>query len=141
MAIDQGYIKSVDETVGDYLSEFLSPEDSILARIKVRELLTMTGGFEWNELTDPEWIYWNNWVRSDDHFLYALQVPIIHEPGTHFTYCTTACQILSGIFTRATGLTLKAFAEEFLYKPLGIEGDRPWGADHQGFNYGELLCS
>jgi CubicO group peptidase (beta-lactamase class C family) len=136
MAIDQGYISSVDETVSDYLSEYLTPEDSILARVSIRELLTMTGGFDWNELTDPDWIYWNNWVRSDDHFLYALQVPIIHEPGTHFTYCTTGCQILSGIFTKATGQTLKAFAEEKLFTPLGIEGDRPWGADQQGFNYG-----
>jgi len=136
MAIDQDLISSVDETVGDYLSEYLSPEDSILSRITIRELLTMTGGFDWNELTDPEWVYWNNWIRSDDHFLHALHIPIIHEPGTQFTYCTTGCQILSGIFTKATGLTLKAFAEEFLFEPLDIVGDRPWGADHQGFNYG-----
>lgn len=136
MAIDQGYINSVEETVGDYLSEYLTPADSVLAGISIRELLTMTGGFDWNELTDPQWVYWNNWVRSDDHFLYSLQVPVIHEPGTHFTYCTTGCQILSGIFTRATGQTLKAFAEEKLFGPLGMEGDRPWDADHQGFNYG-----
>jgi CubicO group peptidase (beta-lactamase class C family) len=136
MAIDQGYINSVEETVGDYLSEYLTPADSVLAAISIRELLTMTGGFDWNELTDPQWVYWNNWVRSDDHFLYALHVPVIHEPGTHFTYCTTGCQILSGIFTRATGQTLKAFAEEKLFGPLGLEGDRPWDADLQGFNYG-----
>ncbi len=136
MAIDQGLINSVDETVGDYLYEYLSPEDSILSGITIRELLTMTGGFDWNELTDPEWIYWNNWIRSDDHFLHALHIPIIHEPGTQFTYCTTGCQILSGIFTKATSLTLKDFAEEFLFKPLGIVGDRPWDADHQGYNYG-----
>jgi len=136
MAIDQGYINSINETVGDYLGEYLSAEDSIVAGLTIRELLTMTGGFDWNELTDPDWIYWNNWVRSEDHFIHALHVPIIHEPGTHFTYCTTGCQVLSGIFTRATGSTLKAFAEEFLFTPLSIEGDRPWGADHQGFNYG-----
>jgi len=136
MAIDQGYINNIDETIGDYLYEYLTPEDSILASITIRELLTMSGGFDWNELTDPDWIYWNNWVRSDDHFLHALHIPIIHEPGTHFTYCTTGCQILSGIFTKATGYSLKAFAEEFLFAPLGIEGDRPWDADHQGFNYG-----
>ncbi len=136
MAIDKGYINNIDETVGDYLYEYLTPEDSILASITIRELLTMSGGFDWNELTDPDWIYWNNWIQSDDHFLHALHIPIIHEPGTHFTYCTTGCQILSGIFTKATGYSLKAFAEEFLFAPLGIEGDRPWGADHQGFNYG-----
>jgi len=136
MAIDQGYINNVDETVGDYLYEYLTPADSILARVSIRELLTMTGGFDWNELTDPEWIYWNSWILSEDHFLYALRVPIIHEPGTHFTYCTPGCQILSGIFTKATGQTLKAFAEEKLFTPLGIEGDRPWGEDHQGYNYG-----
>ncbi len=136
MAIDQGHINSINETVGDYLSDYLTPEDSIIARVTIRELLTMSGGFDWNELTDTDWIYWNNWIRSEDHFIYALHVPIIHEPGTHFTYCTTGCQILSGIFTEATGYTLKAFAEEFLFTPLGIEGDRPWSADHQGFNYG-----
>jgi len=136
MALDQGHIKSIDETVGDYLSDYLTPEDTLIASVSIRELLTMTGGFDWNELTDPDWIYWNNWVRSEDHFIYALHVPIIHEPGTQFTYCTTGCQILSGIFTKATGYTMKAFAEEFLFAPLGIEGDRPWDADHQGFNYG-----
>ena len=136
MAIDQGYINNIDESVGNYLYEYLTPEDSILASITIMELLTMSGGYDWNELTDPDWIYWNNWVRSDDHFLHALHIPIIHEPGTHFTYCTTGCQILSGIFTKATGYSLKAFAEEFLFAPLGIEGDRPWDADHQGFNYG-----
>lgn len=136
MAIDQAYFQHVDETVGDYLSEYLTPVDSILASISIRELLTMTGGFDWNELTDPEWVYWNNWVRSDDHFIHALHIPIIHDPGTQFTYCTTGCQILSGMFTKATGFSLKAFAEEYLFKPLGIEGDRPWGADHQGYNYG-----
>jgi len=136
MALDQGHIKSIDETVGDYLSDYLTPEDSLIASVSIRELLTMTGGFDWNELSDPDWIYWNNWIRSEDHFIHALHVPIIHEPGTQFTYCTTGCQILSGIFTTATGYTMKAFAEEFLFAPLGIVGDRPWGADHQGFNYG-----
>ncbi len=136
MAIDQGHIGHIDETVGDYLAEYLTPEDSVVAGVTIRELLTMTGGFDWNELTDPEWEYWNNWVRSDDHFIYALRVPIIHEPGTHFTYCTTGCQIMSGLFTEATGYSLKAFAEEYLFAPLGITGDRPWGADQHGFNYG-----
>ena len=136
MAIDRGHIQSVDETVGDYLADYLMPEDSVLSKVTIGELLSMTGGFDWNELTDPDWIYWNNWIRSEDHFLYALQVPIIHDPGTQFTYCTTGCQILSGIFTKATGQTLKAFAEEHLFPPLGIVGERPWGADHQGYSYG-----
>jgi CubicO group peptidase (beta-lactamase class C family) len=136
MAIDQGYIAHLDETVGDYLADYLIPDDSVVAGVTIRELLTMSGGFDWNELSDPDWVYWNNWVRSDDHFMYALQVPIIHEPGTHFTYCTTGCQIISGLFTEATGYTLKAFAEEFLFAPIGITGDRPWDTDHHGFNYG-----
>ncbi len=136
MAIDQGYIQSIDETVEDYLSEYLTPADSVVAKVSIRELLTMSGGFDWNELTDPDWIYWNEWVRSDDHFLHALHVPIIHDPGTQFTYCTTGCQIMSGIFTTATGYSMKAYAEEFLFEPLGIEGDRPWGSDQHGFNYG-----
>lgn len=136
MAIDKGYITSLDERVEDYLSEYLSEEDSVVASLTIRQLLTMSGGFSWNELTDPEWIYWNDWVRSDDHFMYALHVPIIHEPGTQFTYCTTGCQIISGLFTEATGYSLKAFAEEFLFSALSIVGDRPWGADHHDFNYG-----
>ncbi|MCF8381749.1 MAG: beta-lactamase family protein [Bacteroidales bacterium] len=141
MAIDRGFIKNPDETVGDYLSEYLAPEDTIIAKVTIRDLLTMTGGFDWNELTDPTWEYWNNWVRSDDHFIYSLHVPIIHEPGSYFTYCTTGCQLLSGIFTEATGYSLKAFAEEFLFTPIGIIGDRPWGADLHGFNYGGVTLN
>jgi CubicO group peptidase (beta-lactamase class C family) len=134
IALDKQMIGSLDETVGDYLKEHLSPEDSVVSGLTIGQLLKMSGGFEWEELHGVE--DFNNWARAEDHLAYALKVPIVDEPGANFTYTSTGCQILSAIFTSATGLTLKAFAEEHLYPELGITGDRPWGDDIHGYNYG-----
>ena len=90
------YIHNLDETVGDYLSEYLTHVDTAIAEVTIRDLLTMSGGFDWNELTDPDWVYWNNWVTSDDHFIHALQVPIIHEPGQQ--WMNTISLIMNEVF-------------------------------------------
>ncbi len=142
IAFDKGYFSNTNETIGDYLSEYLEPTDTAIAKISIENLLSMTGGFEWEELKNYD--DFNDWVLSDDHFLYALQVPLSHSPGEKFTYSTPACQILSAIFTKATGNSLKTFAEEFLLTPLNISGNRPWDTDHHGFNYGGVtlnLCA
>ena len=134
LAKDMGYVGDLNATVGDYLSEFLSPSDTLVAKVTIKNLLTMTGGFEWEELLNYD--DYNDWVLSDAHFIYALQVPIIHPPGTHFTYTTPGCQLLSAIFTKATGMTLDEYATEYFYPQLNIDGTRPWDTDHNGYNYG-----
>src|ERR1044071_5406355 len=48
-AIDSGCLTSLDQTLGELLGE-QAPTDPAKAAIRVRDLLTMTSGFDWSEL-------------------------------------------------------------------------------------------
>lgn len=139
LAYDGGYIEDLNATVGDYLSEYITQTDTSIAQITIQNLLTMTGGFDWEELMDYE--NYNNWANAEDHLSYALQIPVIHLPGEYFTYTTPGCQILSAIFTKATGYNLKSFAEEFLFSQIGIIGERSWSADIHGNSFGGITLN
>jgi len=134
IAKDNGFITDLDATVKDYLSDYLRPEDTLVAKLTIRHLFSMTGGFEWFELGTYD--LYNDWALSEDHLTYALQVPIIDVPGSVFTYTTPGCQILSAIFTVATGQKLEDFARDHLFPDLGISGERPWNEDIHDYNYG-----
>ena len=92
-------------------------------RLTVRHLLTMTGGFDWNEnlpYIDPantgvimEGSY--DWVR------YVIDRPMAREPGTVFNYNSGETQLLAHIFSRATGVDIEEYAARHLFAPLGIE--------------------
>ena len=49
IAIDKGYIKSVDEKVFDYFPEYSQYNNVEKSQMSLEHLLSMTSGFEWNE--------------------------------------------------------------------------------------------
>jgi CubicO group peptidase (beta-lactamase class C family) len=59
----------------------------------------------------------------------------IHPPGTTFAYNTPAAHLLSGVLTKATGMSMTDFAQQVLFTPLGITpGD--WPTDPDGYYAG-----
>lgn len=130
IAIDKGYISSIDQNISSFLEPLVSNYPSDKSTLKIRHLITMSGGFQGNELTNPE-IY-NEWATADDRVSFILSVPLVFTPGTHFSYDSRPYHLLSVILTRATGLSTKDFTERYLFAPLSI-GSRNWGTDRQGY--------
>lgn len=92
-------------------------------RVTIRHLLTMTGGFDWNEelpYDDP-----NNscsqMEASFDWVEFAIGRKMAREPGTVFNYNSGETQLLSHIFHAATGRDIEEYAAEHLLAPLGIK--------------------
>lgn len=139
IAVDKGLIPSLDATVKDYLGNDFDGIPPITGSITIRNLLTMSGGFQWEELQN--FTDFDNWAYAADHVRYVLMLPVVNAPGTRFTYNTAACQVLSAIFRKATGYHLLQFARENLFEPLGMVGTRPWVADDDGYNYGGYRLS
>jgi CubicO group peptidase (beta-lactamase class C family) len=77
-----------------------------------------------------------NWVR------YALDRPMVSEPGTSMEYSTGTSHILSAILTKASKKSTRDFANEVLAKPLGFSL-APWPRDPQGIYFGgnEMLMT
>lgn len=122
IAIDAGYIHSVDQKVLDFFPEYIPRADDIQKRtITIRHLLTMTAPFPFTwkpggAVQEPL----DRLRRQKDWVKYTLDLlGQKGRPGT-FQYCTAGTHLLSAIITRATGKSAREFANERLFLHLGM---------------------
>ncbi len=134
IALDKGYINSLDEYVLDYFPDYdIANPSTRKDAMTIWHLLTMTTGLEWPEYypyADPRNPY-NTWKASEDHVGFVLNRTIIATPGTAFNYNTGASHLLSAIIQRATNMSTIDFANLYLFGPLSIEKSI-WLEDPQG---------
>lgn len=91
-------------------------------RIVIRHLLTMTGGFDWNEsvpYSDPRNTA-GALEASPDWVQFTIDRPMMREPGTQFNYSSGESALLAHVFYRATGVDIEEYAARYLFAPLGI---------------------
>lgn len=136
MAIEDGYIRSVDQPVLDFFPE-IAPDmlDERKRRMTIAHLLTMTAGLDWYEMAPYNGDSMRQMIASPDWMAFVLAQPVAHEPGAVFCYNSGASHLLSALLHAATGQSTLAYAEERLFAPLGIAGVS-WRTDPQGVNIG-----
>lgn len=117
-AIHRGLISDTEATLGDLLEPETGTLDADEAAVSLRDLLTMTGGWEWDESTAAGY---NDWVTAEDQVAYLLERPVTATPGSTFNYNSAAVHLLGVALEDATGRTLPALAGEILFGPLGIQ--------------------
>jgi len=131
IAIDKGYIESVEQPVLDFFPErSVANLDENKAAMTLEDLLTMRSGFQCSgEPTVQELMASPDWVQ------FALDLPMATEPGTRYNYCTPNVHIISAIIQETTGMSAWEFAQEHLFGPLGFS-DVVWFSDPQGNTWG-----
>jgi CubicO group peptidase (beta-lactamase class C family) len=115
LALAAGKLPTLEATVGRYLG----PPDTLDAggsAVTVRELLTMTSGYQWDETTGDDY---NLWIVAPDHVQYLFDRAQTGPPGA-FTYNSAAVHVLGVLLTRATAVSLPEFADEALFHQIGI---------------------
>jgi CubicO group peptidase (beta-lactamase class C family) len=122
LALAQGKIKSVDQKVFEFYTEYRSLDTGLKSTLTIKHLLTMTTGQAWNEDV-PYSDSANSEIRmagSADPVSYALSQLIEKTPGKEWKYNGGSTQVLASIIEKATGKRVDEFANEYLFKPLGI---------------------
>ena len=138
IAINSGYIQSINQTVSDYLKAEVDTVNPALGRVTIRQLMTMTCGHNWYEIGPVS--EFSDFVNAPNQLNYILNKPIVNTPGTVFNYSDGAAHLTSVIIFRATGMSASAFADKYLFDPMGL-GTRTWYSDRQGYSYGGVrLC-
>jgi uncharacterized protein (TIGR03437 family) len=128
-ALDNGRIESLDRKMADYFPEYFSAStDTRKRQITLRQMLTMTAGFQWDEVATG-----NDWVASKDWYKFVIDLPIAANPGDVFDYNTGLSHLLAGVLSRASGQSALAVGAQNLFEPLGISNFR-WDTDPRG-NY------
>jgi CubicO group peptidase (beta-lactamase class C family) len=115
IAIQRGQLPSIDATVGTYVGAPYTLDAGDRA-VSVRQLLTMSSRYQWNENSADDY---NLWVLSTDHVQFLLDRRQTDPNGT-FTYNSAAVNLLGVVLQNAVAKPLPDFATEVLFQPLGI---------------------
>jgi CubicO group peptidase (beta-lactamase class C family) len=137
IAIERGLIAGLDEPIARWFPELRKDRDARKQSITIEDLLTMRSGLE---STSGE--HYGRWVSSRNWVQYALNRPMVSDPGTSMEYSTGTSHILSAILAKASRKSTHQFANEVLARPLGISL-APWPRDPQGIYFGgnEMLMT
>ncbi|NPD89311.1 MAG: serine hydrolase [Asgard group archaeon] len=138
IAIDKGFIQSVDQKVLDFFPEYdFDNVDSRKEEMTLKHLLTMTSGLTWSET--PYLDYISEMYFSNDSVQYVLDKTMFSNPGTYYFYNSGGSHLLSAIIHQTTGQSTLEFAIENLFEPIGIErNDVIWMSDTQGSAFGGI---
>jgi len=125
-AIDDGYIKNVDQPVSDFYPEFPGYNGKILT---LRHLLTMSAGVDFQEAyTSPfsptTQLYYGNNLRK-----VTFDMKEIESPGTYFVYQSGVTQLLTFIVEKATGESISNYVSRKLWTPMNAEENALWSLD------------
>jgi len=127
IALDEGYIQSVDQPVGDYLPEF---REGDRAKVTIRHLLEMSSGLSWDEAYSSAFSMTTKGYYGKDLPGLVLNQTVLREPGKFYDYKSGNTQLLAMILESAIHHKVSWFASERLWKPLGAQQDAFWSLDN-----------
>ena len=114
IAIAEGRIAGLDATVGTYIGTPYVLDAGDRA-VTVRQMLTMTAGYQWNESSGDDY---NQWILSGDHVQFLLDRS--QNAGTGFLYNSALTNLLGQSLQEAVDVPLPDYAQQKLFGPLGI---------------------
>lgn len=121
-AIQDGFIKGLDQPVADFYPQFDK-------RLKVGDLSSMSSGLNWEENYYSPFSMTARAYLDDDIKDLILSLKVEEEPGKTYKYLSGNTQLLSMIVTKASGQTLSEYLSESFWKPMGMQTDAFWQLD------------
>lgn len=116
IALDKGYIHSVDQKVLEFYPEYtLKKGEKTIQNVTIKDMLTMTAPYKYKSNPYTKYFTSMDWVK------FSLDVLGGKGHIGEFRYAPiVGPDILSGILERAAGQSVFEFAKEYLFAPLGI---------------------
>src|SRR6059036_630599 len=101
----------------------IASDSTVKDGITVAHLLTHTSGLACDDNDDhspgnEETM--QSQTNQPDWWQYILDLPIVHEPGTHYAYCSGGMNLVGRSLTKATGKWLPELFDETIARPLGF---------------------
>jgi CubicO group peptidase (beta-lactamase class C family) len=127
IAVDKGFISSLDDTITNYLPFELKGSENIT----IRHLLSMSSDLKWSEsganpLSDNAWAYYGSDLSE-----VLKSVSFGDSPGSSFEYASGNSQLLGFILEKASGLSPTEFIEKYVWSKLNTTNDLMWSLDKE----------
>jgi CubicO group peptidase (beta-lactamase class C family) len=123
IAQDEGAL-DIRERASNYLTEWIGTNSE---DVTIRNLISNDSGRQWNYIID----YVRVVILGYDKSALAIGLGQQHDPGTVWAYNNSAIQTLEPVLNRATGMDVAQYAEQVLFKPLGMMASS-YGRDAAG---------
>jgi CubicO group peptidase (beta-lactamase class C family) len=124
IAMNEGYIATLDQPVSDFLPDYRKKKYS---KLTLRHLVQMQSGLDYDEygrIFQTLRFYYQQNVNK------LLQNPEMkHEPGMVFTYKSIDTQILAECLEKAVGMPLTDYFKTRLWDQLEPEDSTSWSYD------------
>lgn len=133
IALKEGYIKSLNDPVTDYIPE-LKKKDPLFDSLKIEHLLDMTAGlkfkenYSWNPFSKMARLYLGRNAMS-----VVKGMKFLNKPSEYYHYDSMTTQILGIVIERATGMPYAQYLSEKVWRPLGMEKDALIGLDSRKY--------
>lgn len=160
IALDEGYIGSLDDKVSKYLPEF---KEGRKDSITIRNLLTMSSGLDWDEAYTALFSKTTQAYYGDNIRELVMNIDAAEEPGKRFSYKSGDTQILAFLVEAALcrtlrdtsytkwhmdvhsnvkilGPTISDYAQEKLWKPMLACQDALWNLDKEEGDEKSYCC-
>ncbi len=125
ICVDKNLIKSIDDKILDFFPEYkVKKGEKTIYDITIKHLMTMKAPLKCKY--DP----WTKVCSSDDWTTSSLDFIGGRKGITNeFKYNTVCLHVLTGIIAKVNNMTPVEFANEYLFKPLGIQEHKNYLAE------------
>ncbi|WP_308168746.1 serine hydrolase [Nonomuraea sp. NEAU-A123] len=132
IALSEGRIRSIDDKVDRYLPELAG---SGYAGVSIRDLLRMSSGIDWDELTDVPRL---QAAANRGYSIRRIAARQVRgwEPGSRFEYTSMNSFVLARLVTKVTGMPYHEYVERKIWRPAGMESTATVGKDSRGDSLG-----
>lgn len=138
IAIDEGLIGSVNESITKYIPEL---KENGLEEVTIEYLLQMTSGLDFNEgyynpFGDVATFYYGRNLRKA-----ITKMKLEEAPGQQFNYLSGSTQLLGLVLERALKeQTITSYLQEKIWTPLDMQYDASWSIDRKKDGLEKTFC-
>lgn len=133
IAIDAGYIENEYKQLKDFYDLSKNANNSALKEnTSLYQLLTMSSSFDGNDEVGSSPGNEENMYETADWVKFSLDLPMTtKQPKGHWHYFTAGVVLLGDVLNKSVPGGLEKYADEMLFKPLGITNYK-WQYTPQG---------
>jgi len=122
-AIDDGYIKNLDQPLGDFFDRYKNTKTT------VGDLSSMSSGLDWDESYISPFSITARAYYDHDLAETILNQKVVEPPGESFKYLSGSTQLLAMVIEKATHKKLAQYLSESFWQPMGFELPGLWQVD------------
>lgn len=135
IAIEEGYIESLEQNLTDFLPEF--KDDALGNKATIGQLSLMNSGYEWREHYYSAFSPTVELLYGADVTEFLLAREFSAEPGSFWEYSSASTQLLAIVLKRALAakgkaVSLSEYLSEKIWRPLQMNDDALWHTDSTG---------